>query len=508
MITLILLSFITNCLSITDNETQIQLNEIRDYLIEYGYLQIKDETFLQNINEKDISNALIIFQEFNKIPADGKLNNETLNLMLKFRCGNADIISDFRLTAFKWNKSVISWHYYVANQPLLELTEKAFSVWEKHSGLRFKHDRMNYDILISNKRLKHMMQTQSHQCSNAFEGKGRSLAHAFHPDRDNTVREIHIDEDENWSYSINKNVSVDQVSLFATLIHEIGHALGLSHSDVADSVMNAFYSGKIELGNDDVLAIQNLYGKPSVTSSLPTEDKQHTVPQMEEDQPVDTDQIDLCRLKNINTFLIANNRLYILYEKWLWIVNTNEMTYSTPVIITDWLTFLPKNFSKLLAVYQRPSGEIVMFIDSFVYMFDLMSLRLINGYPRYLQSVFNIQPNKLHAIFNSYTGRTFIFHDDNYYREVDECSFTTKSWGYISDLFPGVPPKIDSSFRYIDGNLYFFKNNTIYMFNEFTRALVKVERNNLSIFGLECVNDDILNKLKDLITKLLIQRKN
>ena len=210
----------------------------------------------------------------------------------------------------------------------------------------------------------------------------------------------------------------------------------------------------------------------------------------------------------IRDSLIADKRLYILYEKWLWIVNTDDMIYSKPIIITDWLTFLPKNFSRVLAVYQRPSGEIVMFIDSLIYMFDLVSLQLIHGYPKYLSSVFNIQPSKLHTVFNSYTGKTFIFHNDNYFREVDECSFTIRSWGYISQRFPGIPPNIDSSFRFIDGNIYFFKNNTIFAFNEFTGKLSKTERNNLSVFGLECVNDDVLYQLKDLIQKLIIQRKN
>ena len=102
-----------------------------------------------------------------------------------------------------------------------------------------------------------------------------------------------------------------------------------------------------------------------------------------------------------------------------------------------------------------------MFVDSLVYMFDLMSLILNHGYPRHLQSLFNIQPNNLHSVFNSNIGKTFIFHDDNYYREVNECTFTIKSWGYISETFPGIPPKIDSSFRFTDGNLYFFKNNTV-----------------------------------------------
>lgn len=512
MIFVIILFLTADC--IANNVTEFQLNETaKRYLYEYGYLYTEDNSSLQLINETVFSNALLIFQEYYKLPTDGKLNNETRKLMAKPRCGNSDIISDYRLSSYKWNKPVVTWHYYLAKPSVLKLTEKAFTLWEEKSGIRFVHNRTYADILVSNKRLKHMMQKESWQCSREFDGKGGQLAHAYFPDYNNSRREIHIDEDESWSYLIDGTNSLGETSLFATLIHEIGHAIGLSHSDTPDSVMFAFYNGRVELGDDDVLAIQNVYGKHQSTSAIPlipTSQPPNFVPSEEEeddDYPIDTSQIDLCNFKNLNMFLIANKRLYVLHDKWLWILNSNDMSYSKPTIITDWLKFIPKNFSKIIAVYQRPSGEIVMFIDSLIYMFDIASLTLNYGYPRHIQSVFNIQPNNLHAVFNSYSGKTFIFHDDNYYREVNECTFTTKSWGYISDLFAGIPPKIDSSFRFTDGNLYFFKNNTVYVFNEFRGELVKTEKFNLSLFGMECVNEQILLQLKDLILKLLVQRK-
>ena len=78
-------------------------------------------------------------------------------------------------------------------------------------------------------------------------------------------------------------------------------------------------------------------------------------------------------------------------------------------------------------MYQRPSSETVMFVDSFVYVFDFMGLRLNHGYQIHLKSLFNIKPNNMDAVFNSNTRKTFILYDDNYYREVTECTFTVKS---------------------------------------------------------------------------------
>lgn len=51
------------------------------------------------------------------------------------------------------------------------------------------------------------------------------------------------------------------------LIHEIGHAIRISHSDVQVLAVFAYYNGKIEVSNDDVLGIENLYGKP-INSTL------------------------------------------------------------------------------------------------------------------------------------------------------------------------------------------------------------------------------------------------
>lgn len=51
---------------------------------ENGYLQTENDCSLKSIKETEISKALLIFQEYCKLPADRKLNNETRDSMRKY----------------------------------------------------------------------------------------------------------------------------------------------------------------------------------------------------------------------------------------------------------------------------------------------------------------------------------------------------------------------------------------------------------------------------------------
>ncbi|MGP1933133.1 MAG: matrixin family metalloprotease [Arsenophonus sp. NC-XBC3-MAG3] len=51
-------------------------------------------------------------------------------------------------------------------------------------------------------------------------------------------------------------------------MHKIEHVIGVGHSDVNHSIMFAYHNGATELSNDDILAIQNLYGIPYGKTSL------------------------------------------------------------------------------------------------------------------------------------------------------------------------------------------------------------------------------------------------
>ncbi|MBA0652485.1 hypothetical protein Goklo_019744 [Gossypium klotzschianum] len=97
---------------------------------------------------------------------------------------------------------------------------------------------------------------RSHGDNFPFDGPGNVLAHAFAP-RDGR---LHYDADENWSTS--NAIRQNQIDLESVAIHEIGHILGLGHSEDPNAIMYAYFSPgtiKRNLGRDDIDGIRALY---------------------------------------------------------------------------------------------------------------------------------------------------------------------------------------------------------------------------------------------------------
>lgn len=101
-----------------------------------------------------------------------------------------------------------------------------------------------------------------------FDGKGGTLAHGFYPPNNgySAAGDIHFDIAETWKLSFGGS----GFSLFQVLVHELGHALGLGHSSVAKSLMNAYYTESFSGPQaDDITGMQYLYGPPAAPITVP-----------------------------------------------------------------------------------------------------------------------------------------------------------------------------------------------------------------------------------------------
>jgi hypothetical protein len=108
----------------------------------------------------------------------------------------------------------------------------------------------------------------------AFDGQGKVLAHTFFPAGPNAepiAGDMHLDEAERWQIGADTD-------LYSVVLHELGHALGLAHSDQPGAVMYAYYRKHDALTQEDIDAIRSMYaarqeGEPAAAPApAPTPD--------------------------------------------------------------------------------------------------------------------------------------------------------------------------------------------------------------------------------------------
>lgn len=186
----------------------------------------------------------------------------------------------------KWGKTDITYYFINGTQKIngddeRKLIQQAFALWAAQTPLSFTEttNRQTADIVIG-------WAEGNHGDGDAFDGPGDVLAHASYPNpyEDRQVF-LHFDESERWVNSDSQNVD-----LLTVAAHEIGHTLGLGHSDDRNALMYPSYSRPHRfLGDDDVAGVQSLYGLASAPPSAPEQPKPNETPPQSPRQDSDGD---------------------------------------------------------------------------------------------------------------------------------------------------------------------------------------------------------------------------
>lgn len=284
------------------------------------------------------------------------------------------------------------------------------------------------------------------------------MAHAFAPEDG----DIHFDDEENWTFEKNSGIN-----FFQAAVHEIGHSLGLLHSDNNDAVMAPKYNGYIEnfdLHEDDIKGIESLY------------------PQEDFDGDLEPNKCDSSFLITA-TVSTEDGHRFFFSRKWVVIV-FNDASIKTERIKDVFKGFDEDRvdsavyFHKKQYPYYQITKLMVLFSKNKVYKYE-RGLDLVffkgSGYPRKTKEDFTIITNRagveeFGAILS--INNTLIFFRDNYFWEIQDGSVSQRKT--IKDTWKGVPYPIDAAMSYQYNGYqfyYFFKQKGYVRFDMETRAV-------------------------------------
>ncbi|GBG78967.1 hypothetical protein CBR_g28681 [Chara braunii] len=301
------------------NVTNI-LATAESYLEKFGYLSKSvNVTGPGYFNKSDeaTKTALEFFQLFYGLNPSGSVDPDTLDVMVRPRCGFPDVVPlqgwhqdtepgtwncstgmvwwngswvpssqlsqssrpqenvlnstaspasgqvlnfEFFPGAPRWDKFELSYFFMslsntssLTHEQIKNAIRSAFQSWQSRSSFRFTEVTNGRDADIEIR-----FAVGEHGDNSPFDGQLGVLAHGYSPQ----TGWLHFDDDEVWVVDPDK-VAGSAFDLESVAVHELGHVLGLGHSANRDAIMYpSLKTGTVkrELQADDINGIHQLYG--------------------------------------------------------------------------------------------------------------------------------------------------------------------------------------------------------------------------------------------------------
>jgi len=442
------------------------------YLSKYGYLDPSATNPKSGalLSEDAVRGSIMEFQAFANLNQTGDLDDETIKMMNTPRCGVKDKVGygvaarkkRYALQGSRWKVRHLT--YQITKYPRASLNrgdvdrdiKQAFQVWEEVTDLTFSpatsaSTKVHIEIRF---------EKGEHGDGDPFDGIGGTLAHAYFPIYGG---DAHFDDSEKWTID-----SYRGTNLFQVAAHELGHSLGLSHSDERNALMAAFYRGYIpsfNLHKDDIQAIQALYGENKKVKPAPptnTGGSGSSGGGSGGARPPRTDE--LCQDSALDSIVtLYNNATYVFKGSKYWKLSDDGVYEGYPkTISTNW-GGLPSNID---AAFTWNNGKTYFFKGSQYYRFS--NGKMDSGYPKDISKGFAGIPNNVDAAFVwSGNGKIYFTKGSEYWRFDPEARPPVMR-SYPKDIsnWVGLPGNLDDALHYSNGYTYFFKGGSYYRFND------------------------------------------
>ncbi|XP_050516346.1 uncharacterized protein LOC126891207 [Diabrotica virgifera virgifera] len=186
-------------------------------------------------------------------------------------------------------------------------------------------------------------------------------------------------------------------------------------------------------------------------------------------------------------------RMYIVSKDLVWKYDLNNE--KIPTNAEQFIRYFPRGITNVTHVFQSTNGDLIGVSRNRIYAAAFPSLRIHTD--NMVPEVNNAR--SINGLFQTNSGKKFVCFDGSFIEFNDKDII---SRGRISDVFPGIPNDITSAFNYIDGHIYFLKQNIYYKFNEFTRSVVEKCTFNWNMLGFPCPDNGLIKQLKSLLSKV------
>ena len=233
-----------------------------DYLVRFGYLDAKGENTIETV-----LSAIVKLHTVAGLKSTDIITGKTLSVMELPRCSMMDNLAEDSNALAKWGSNHLNYCILQRDSDMSAgdwdaAIAQALANWSAVANLTFTQ--------VPNVNDAQIVLSLGRGSRDQFDGPSGVLAWCELPSTSNFSGQLQnkYDQDENWLYN---NPAGHGIYLVNVACHELGHGLGLTHSQISSALMAPFYNPSTSKpqANDDIPRMVARYGSPVNTPAPP-----------------------------------------------------------------------------------------------------------------------------------------------------------------------------------------------------------------------------------------------